>query len=61
MRRLGYFALLAVLAAGCGPGSSGTTNAAAPQSHTVLGVSKAFYDAGIPFTTQTTFNPYVNG
>ncbi|HEY5058760.1 MAG TPA: hypothetical protein VII51_07055 [Gaiellaceae bacterium] len=57
MRRLACLALLAVLAAGCGSGG-----AKAPvQAHTVFGVSKAFYDAGIPFTTQTTFNPYVNG
>ncbi len=26
-----------------------------------MGVSKAFYDAGIPFTSEQTFNPYVNG
>ncbi len=57
MRRLAVLASLALLAAGCG-GSGGTT---AGQSHTVLEVSKAFYDAGIPFTSEQTFNPYVNG
>ncbi len=57
MRRLACLACLALLAAGCG-GSGGSKPA---QSHTVLAVSKAFYDAGIPFTSEQTFNPYVNG
>jgi hypothetical protein len=49
---------LVLAAAGCGGGSSSSTNG---QSHTVDAVSKAFYDAGIAFTSQQTFNPYVNG
>lgn len=61
MRRLACLAFLAVLAAGCGSGGSGSSAKAPVQAHSVFGVSKAFYDAGIPFTTQTTFNPYVNG
>jgi len=62
VRRLAVLASLALLAAGCG-GSGGTSGGgkAAGQSHTVLEVSKAFYDAGIPFTSEQTFNPYVNG
>lgn len=55
MRRLACLACLALLAAGCG----GSKPAA--QAHTVIAVSKAFYDAGIPFTSEQTFNPYVNG
>ena len=55
MRRLACLACLALLAAGCG----GSKPAA--QTHTVIEVSKAFYDAGIPFTSEQTFNPYVNG
>lgn len=58
MRRLACLVSLALLAAGCG-GSGGSN--ASRQSHTVLAVSKAFYDAGIRFTSQQTFNPYVNG
>ena len=56
MRRLACLACLALLAAGCGGGSGGSA-----QSHTVVAVSKAFYDAGIMFTSEQTFNPYVNG
>ena len=59
MRRLLCLACLALLAAGCGGGSGGSK--AGAQTHTVLAVSKAFYDAGIPFTSEQTFNPYVNG
>ena len=56
MRRLiVLLAALALLAAGCG-GSGG-----AKQSHSVLDVSKAFYDAGLPFTSIVTGNPYVTG
>ena len=55
MRRLACLACLALLAAGCGGSNS------AAQAHTVLAVSKAFYDAGIPFTSEQTFNPWVNG
>lgn len=57
MRRLVVLlASLALLAAGCGGGGSG-----AKQSHSVLEVSKAFYDAGLPFTSLITGNPYVTG
>lgn len=62
MRRLAISAcaLALVLAvAGCGGGKSSSSTAG--QSHSVLAVSKAFFDAGVPFTTETTFNPYVNG
>jgi hypothetical protein len=57
----GVSALVLVLAAaGCGGGgsSSGQTQT---QSHSVLAVSKAFSDAGIPFSTLVTQNPYVTG
>jgi len=55
-RLLVLLAPLALLAAGCGGGSHG-----AKQSHSVLDVSKAFYDAGLPFTGLVTGNPYVTG
>ena len=60
MRRLAVLLVVpvAVLVAGCGGGGSSKGPAA---SHTIVGVSKAFYDQGIPFTQETTFNPYVNG
>ena len=64
MRRIALIvsALALVLAAaGCGGGSSNNSSATNGQSHTVVAVSKAFYDAGIAFTSQQTFNPYVNG
>lgn len=65
MRRLAIIAsafALVLAAAGCGGGSStSTSNSTQGQSHSVVAVSKAFYDAGIPFTSQQTFNPYVNG
>ena len=65
MRRLAIIAsalALVLAAAGCGGGgSSNNSSATQGQSHTVLAVSKAFYDAGIPFTSEQTFNPYVNG
>jgi hypothetical protein len=56
VRRLACLASLVLLAAGCGGGSGGSA-----QSHTVVAVSKAFYDAGVKFTSEQTFNPYVNG
>ena len=60
MRRLiPLLAALGLLAAGCG--SSGGSSGTKGQSHSVLEVSKAFYDAGIPFTSLTTGNPYVTG
>jgi len=52
---------LVLAAAGCGGTSTSTSNSTQGQSHSVIAVSKAFYDAGIPFTSQQTFNPYVNG
>lgn len=55
MRRLlVLLAPLALLAAGCGGGGS-------KQSHSVIDVSKAFYDAGVPFSAIVTGNPYVTG
>jgi len=57
MRRLLAFAFLLVLAAGCGGGSSSKP----AQSHSVLDVSKAFYDAGLPFNSLVTGNQYVTG
>ncbi|MDE3190518.1 MAG: hypothetical protein KGL94_06850 [Acidobacteriota bacterium] len=55
-RLIVLLATLAVLLAGCGGGSGGGR-----QSHSVLAVSKAFYDAGLPFTGLVTGNPYVAG
>jgi hypothetical protein len=56
MRKLAVLcAALALLAAGCGGSKS------SGQSHTVLEVSKAFYDAGLPFSGIVTGNPYVTG
>jgi hypothetical protein len=43
-----------LLAAGCGGGGD-------KQSHSVLEVSKAFSDAGLPFSGLVTGNPYVTG
>jgi hypothetical protein len=55
MRKLlALLVLLALLAAGCGGGGSS-------QSHSVLDVSKAFYDAGLPFSGLVTGNQYVTG
>jgi hypothetical protein len=59
MRKLVLLLSLAVVVAGCGGG--GKSGATAGQSHTVRQVSKAFYDAGIPFTTELLFDPSVNG
>jgi hypothetical protein len=65
VRRLAIIAsalALVLAAAGCGGSTStSTSNSTQGQSHSVVAVSKAFYDAGIPFTSQQTFNPYVNG
>ena len=59
MRRLALLVVpLALFAAGCGGGSSSGTKG---QSHTVLEVSKAFSDAGVPFTSLVTGNQYVSG
>lgn len=60
MRRLPVlFGVLVLLAAGCGGGGGSTKTSG--QSHSVLEVSKAFYDAGLPFTGIVTGNPYVTG
>jgi hypothetical protein len=48
-------ASLALFASGCGGGGGKA------QSHSVLEVSKAFYDAGLPFTGVVTGNQYVTG
>jgi hypothetical protein len=66
VRRLAIIAsalALVLAAAGCGGGSSNSNNSSSTQgqSHSIVAVSKAFYDAGIPFTSEQTFNPYVNG
>ena len=63
MRKLAVAAsalALVLAAAGCG-GGGGSSSSASGQAHSILDVSKAFYDAGIKFTSQQTFNPYVNG
>jgi hypothetical protein len=56
MRRLALVLCFAVVlvAAGCGGGKTGPSNS-------VLETSKAFSDAGLPFTTEVTSNPYVRG
>jgi hypothetical protein len=57
MRGLVLLCLVVVLvAAGCG----GSKSTAGPSS-TVIDTSKAFSDAGIPFTSEVTSNPYVAG
>jgi ABC-type glycerol-3-phosphate transport system substrate-binding protein len=62
VRRLAIIAsALALVLAAAGCGGSSNSSSTQGQSHTVVAVSKAFYDAGIPFTSQQTFNPYVNG
>ena len=48
---------LALLAAGCG--GSGGSSAPTGQSHSVEAVSKAFYDAGIPFTSEIVTNRWI--
>lgn len=53
-------AALVVVAAGCGGGGGGNGGVKG-QSHSVLEVSKDFYDAGLPFTSIVTGNPYVTG
>ena len=57
MRRIALICLLVVVTAlaGCGGSSPGKA------SHTVIETSKAFSDAGIPFNTAVTSNPYVRG
>ncbi|HET8893801.1 MAG TPA: hypothetical protein VFM96_06880 [Gaiellaceae bacterium] len=59
MRRLAvlFATSLALVAAGCGGGSS----KGGPQSHTVDQVSKAFFDAGLGFTSEVVSNRWVAG
>lgn len=58
MRRLLVLLVpLVVLAAGCGGGGKSSSG----PSHSVLEVSKAFFDAGLPFTSLVTGNKYVSG
>jgi ABC-type glycerol-3-phosphate transport system substrate-binding protein len=62
VRRLAIIAsALALVLAAAGCGGSSNSSSTQGQSHTIVAVSKAFYDAGIPFTSEQTFNPYVNG
>jgi hypothetical protein len=56
--RLAALVAIAFLLAGCGGGSS---DSAPKASHTVVEVSKVFSDAGLPFTSLVTSNPYVRG
>jgi hypothetical protein len=53
LRAAAILGALAVVVAGCGGGGK--------TSHTVVETSKAFADAGIPFTSLTTSNPYIQG
>ncbi|HWX08480.1 MAG TPA: hypothetical protein VNY33_00755, partial [Gaiellaceae bacterium] len=59
MRRLAPLLCFVVVlaAAGCGGGGGAKSTGGPPNS--VIGVSKAFSDAGIPFTSEVTSNPYV--
>jgi hypothetical protein len=58
--RVALLCSIAVVAvSGCGGGGSSSASSAA--SHTVIEASKAFSDAGIPFGTAVTSNPYVRG
>ena len=60
MLKVALFCSLAVLAvSGCG--GNGSNSASDAASHTVIATSKAFSDAGIPFGTLVTSNPYVRG
>ena len=58
MRRVLLLVPLVLAVAACG---GGKPSGAAGQSHTVLEVSKAFYDAGIQFSGLVTGNQYVAG
>ena len=49
-------ASLALLAAGCGGGSS-----TSGQSHSVAQVSKAFFDANLAFTSEVVSNRWISG
>ena len=61
MFRVAVLCSIAVLAA-AGCGGSGDGKSSGPSgSHTVLETSKAFSDAGIPFDTLVTSNPYIRG
>lgn len=58
MRRVALLLVLslALVAAGCGGSSK-----AGPQSHSVDQVSKAFFDAGLAFTSEVVSNRWVSG
>jgi hypothetical protein len=58
LRTAALIGIVLLTAAGCGGGSGASGGKA---SHTVLQVSKAFSDAGIPFSSIVTSNPYVRG
>lgn len=51
------FVSLTLVVAGCGGGSTKSGG----QSHSVEQVSKAFYDAGLPFSSEIVPNRWVNG
>ena len=59
MRRLVVLLVLslALVAAGCG----GSTKTGGAQSHSVDQVSKAFFDAGLAFTSEVVSNRWVSG
>lgn len=58
MRGLALLCFVVVLAAaGCGGSGKSTGSAAPPNS--VIDVSRAFSDAGLPFTSEVTSNPYI--
>jgi hypothetical protein len=60
MRRLSLLLVVALVlvAAGCGGGSTKTSGA---QTHSVDQVSKAFFDAGLAFTSEVVSNRWVSG
>jgi hypothetical protein len=62
VRRLALLGIVVLAAglAGCG-GSGSSSSSGGDASHTVIEASKAFSDAGIPFGTLVTSNPYVRG
>jgi hypothetical protein len=55
LRTAAILGALALVVAGCGGNGGGNA------SHTVVETSKAFADAGIPFTSIVTSNPYISG
>jgi hypothetical protein len=55
VRTVALLSIVMLAVAGCGG------NGGAKASHSVVQVSKAFYDAQIPFTSVVTSNPYIAG